>query len=133
MPDPSPRPFAAQLFAIRLSFLLPPLVFGALAWQRYANGGETPHPAPRPVELATLGIWCVATVAVMVLRRRYAAAKTGPERRTNAILGWAAGEIAALAGAAKYYASGDPQRFFFGLFVFAIALLLFPIPRDDAR
>lgn len=128
-PAADPRATIRALLMIRISFVLGVALFGGVTWWMVATGRRHPSPAPRGIEYATLGVWAVATIAVMLLRRRYAAAADAQARARMAVLGWAAGEMAGLAGAVHYFVSGNPQRFAFGMLVFVIALLMFPVPR----
>jgi hypothetical protein len=51
-------------------------------------------------------------------------------RRQISIIAWAVGEGAALLGLVTYYLLGSTQSAAPGLLAFAVALGLFPIPRD---
>jgi hypothetical protein len=115
---------------IRIAMIVGVACFGGLTWYLHATGRRPAQQAPT-LDLATMVLWVAATAALLYLRRLYAAAPTRARRATAAILGWSAGELAALAGIVHYFVTGDPQRFTFGMLVFVIALLLFPIPRGD--
>lgn len=135
MPQPSPdeRPpaSAAMLFIIRLSFLASVALFGAVTWYVHSRQ-EQPFTAPNPaLDWVVIGVWAAAAVGLMVLSRRYRDATRRSERVTLAIIGWAVGEAAGMIGGVHYFITGNPLRYGYGLLIFSVSLLFFPIPQDD--
>ena len=129
--DERPPANAATLFIIRLAFVSAVVMFGAATWfvqsqqtQEFTRPNET-------LDWLVIGVWAVAAVGLMLLSRRYRAAPRGAERRTLAIIGWALGEAAALIGGVHYFLTGNPLRYGYGLLIFCISLMLFPIARDE--
>lgn len=126
-----PRANAAALFIIRIALVFPVLVFGAITYFRFSQGAA---PATGPDETLTwivLGAWVAITAGILVLSRRSRDTASRDQRVTFAVFGWALGEAAAFLGATHYFLTGDPRRYGIGLLIFVIALVMFPIPRDQ--
>jgi hypothetical protein len=122
----------AALLVIRASLFAGVLMFGAVTWYLHSKPTR-PDSTPDPETLAwvVLGAWAVITAGLVVLSTRYRR-PAARERRVNlAIIGWALGEAAALIGGVHYFLTGDPQRYGFGVLIFVIALVMFPIPPLD--
>ena len=120
-----------NLFIIRASFLMAVLVFGGITYYLHSQG-----PPSRDVDLdklrwVVLGIWGAITLTLVVLSTRYRRPAQYAQRASLAICGWALGEAAALVGGVHYFLTGSPGRYGVGVIIFVIALLMFPIPRDD--
>ena len=123
---------AASLFLIRLSLLMGVLLFGGVTWFLRSQADPVPARAPDPtLEWIILGAWIVATAGIIFVSGKYRAAELRARRVTYAIVGWALGEMAAMSGGVHYFITGSPRRFGLGLIIFGMALLLFPIPRDE--
>lgn len=130
MPSNTPAPPRIRPLAmIRIAIIVAVVTFGAATWWLHASGRRPSAMAPN-VNLVTLVIWALATVSLLFLRRRLTPVRNPRDRNNITILGWAAGETAAFAGIVHYFVTGDPQRFLFGMIVFVVALLAFPLPRD---
>ena len=122
---------ASTLFLIRASFLMSVMLFGGITYYLRRSGSAPPMRGDDAVDWIPLGIWALVAAGLMFFSGRYRAAQGQDERVSLAIVGWALGEMAGLAGAAHYFLTGEPRRFGVGLVIFVMALLLFPIPRDD--
>ncbi|HEX8690942.1 MAG TPA: hypothetical protein VF746_00770 [Longimicrobium sp.] len=134
MPEPTaderPTANAATLFIIRLSLLAGVAMFGAVTWFLYSRGRQPSAPDP-VLDWVVIGVWAAVAVGLMLMSRRYRAAPRRTDRVTLAIIGWAFGEAAAMFGGVHYFITGNPLRYGYGLLIFCIALMLFPIPRDE--
>jgi hypothetical protein len=125
------RATPASMFIIRISLVFGVVMFGGLTWYLHSQRTE---PFPTDNETVTwvvLGAWTVITIGIVYLSGRYRAAASRDQRITLAIIGWALGEAAALLGGVHYFVTGSPQRYGYGFLIFVIALVLFPIPRDE--
>jgi hypothetical protein len=134
MPQPTfderPQTSAATLFIIRLSLVAGVAMFGAATWFLYSRGRQPAGP-DATLDWLVIGVWAVAAVGLMLLSRRYRAAPRRTDRVSLAIIGWALGEMAAMFGGVHYFLTGSALRYGYGLLIFCISLMLFPIPRDE--
>jgi hypothetical protein len=135
MPQPTsderPPASSAVLFIIRLAFLASVALFGAVTWYVHSQQDQ-PFTAPnQALDWMVIGVWVAVAVALMVLSRRYRDAPRRSDRVTLAIIGWALGEAAGMIGGVHYFLTGNPLRYGYGLLIFAVSLLFFPIPADD--
>ena len=123
----SPVPLAI----IRIAYLVGPLLFGVSTWFLHRQGAWTPDILPRALGfLPAIGI-VVAIVGIMVVRM-FRASATDPVRRASlAIVGWALGEMSALAGGVYYWLAGDARWFVTGVLLLLLSFLLLPL--DDAN
>lgn len=129
--DERPPANAATLFIIRLAFVSTVVLFGAVTWFVHSQQAR-PFTAPnQTLDWLVIGVWAAAAVGLMLLSRRYRAAPRRADRVALAIIGWALGEAAAMFGGVHYFMTGDPLRYGYGLLIFCISLMLFPIPRDE--
>ncbi len=123
----------ATLGLIRLAMLGGMLAFGAVAWYLTHQPGWRPSlPTGRDgFFYASLGIWAVVTVVLLLLRARVRS-EADPRRRTPLMLvGWALGEMPAIWGGIYYLLTGDPQRYVTGLLFLVMAFLLLPVRARD--
>ena len=119
-----------QLFVIRLGYVVGTVTFACVAWFRHKNG-PVPLPDGNIDVLKTMALVVPAAggagiVGLKIVSRNWDLAK----RRQFSIIAWAMGESAALMGLVTYYLLGTTQSAAPGLLAFAVALGLFPIPRD---
>ncbi|HYJ80328.1 MAG TPA: hypothetical protein VEW03_12025 [Longimicrobiaceae bacterium] len=126
-----PPPDAAVLFIIRAALVLGVLTFAAVTWYIHSSAPRPAYPAEPTLSWAVLGAWALVTAALLFIGGRYRHTEARVERVRLAIVGWALGEMAALLGGVHYFLTGDPLRFGFGLLIFCIALVMFPIPRNQ--
>lgn len=135
MPQPASdqrRPTTAVvLFIIRLALVTTVVMFGAVTWYVHSQQDQ-PFTAPNEtLDWVVIGVWAAVAVGLMLLSRRYRAVPRRADRISLAIVGWALGEAAAMLGGVHYFLTGDALRYGYGLLIFAISLMLFPIPRDE--
>jgi hypothetical protein len=121
---------AKQLFVIRLGYVVGTVTFACVAWFRHKDGVVPPPDGNIDVlKTMSLAVPAAAGAAIVGLK----VASRGWEltrRRQLSIIAWAMGEGAALMGLVTYYLLGTTQSAAPGLLAFAVALALFPIPRD---
>jgi FtsH-binding integral membrane protein len=120
-----------NLFIIRASFLTAVLIFGAITYYIHSQSPPTSTVDPQTLTWIVLGLWGVITASLVVLSRRVRQPAPYARRATLSIVGWALGEMAALLGGLHYFLTGSPDRYGVGLLIFVIALVMFPIPRDE--
>lgn len=122
------------LALIRIALLAGVLLFGGVCWLVHRAG---PRPFPDPSTLgalrtAGLAVWTLAIVGVIFARllldsrARRRAAGAAADAAPLRILGWAAGQAAALYGGVVWLLTGDPQWYAFGLVMMLGALVLVP-------
>lgn len=138
MPTGSQRQPAAPpgtLFLIRLSLMTAVLLFGGITWYLHSSGSaeRLAGPEAETVGWVVITVWAAAAAGIIFMGGRYRAAPNRAKRVTIAIVGWAMGEAAAFAGGIHYFLTGDPSRYGMGVVIFALALLLFPIPPAEPR
>jgi len=120
-----------NLFVIRASLLTGVLIFGGITYYIHSQAPPTWDGNVQTLTWAVLGIWGAITATLVVVGRMYRKADARDQRASLAIAGWALGEAAALMGGIHYFLTGSPQRYGYGLIIFVIALVMFPIPRDE--
>ena len=131
VPSGTPNPKVVTLGIIRISFLAGVLAFGAVAW--FVNSRRAEPPAitgDHPMAMAMPFVLAAALIAIIALRVAAGRAASDEQRSTMLLVGWAVGEMSALAGGAFYLLSGDPKWYVGGLFVFLLGLVLLPLRRD---
>ena len=121
----------ANLFIIRASLLTGVLIFGGITYYIHSQSPPPSTVDPASIRWPVLGAWGMITAALLLLGMRYRRPAPHSQRVTMAVVGWALGEAAALAGGVDYFLTGIPDRYGFGLLIFVIALVMFPIPRDE--
>jgi len=124
-------PTPTNLFLIRASFLTAVLVFGAVTYYVHSGAPPTFTTDRQTITWIVLGAWGVITASLIVTGRLYKNADTRARRASLAIIGWGLGEMAALLGGVHYFLTGSPQRYGYGLIIFVISLVMFPIPQDE--
>ena len=119
----------ATLAVVRLAILGGVLAFGGVVAYLTRRPDWRPSPGADGglFSYAGLGVWIVATVGLLLLRRAWQR-ETDPARRTPLmIVGWALGEVPAIWGGIVFLLTGDPQRFFTGVLFLVMAFLLLPL------
>ena len=122
MPPENPRPVPLQL--IRLFMMIGVLLFGAVVMFVHRQPTWRPGvlPAVAVYGLVAYGILAVSIAAVL---RGRVSRELDPQRRGPLlIMGWAAGEGAALIGVIIFYITGQAQWYGFGLLAMVSALAM---------
>lgn len=122
---------ARSLFVVRIAIVSAVVLFTAMTWYVRSRAPQGTDPsAAAEFAWPILGIQALTALGVVALS--WAGRRTAERARlTNvAIMGWAVGEMAAIAGIVFWFVTGSTERLGFGLLVFAAALLLFRIPPD---
>jgi hypothetical protein len=119
-----------QLFVIRLGYVVGTVTFACVAWFRHKDG-VVPPPDGNIAVLQTMALAVPAAGGAAIVGLKIASRNWDLARRRQiSIIAWAVGEGAALLGLVTYYLLGSTQSAAPGLLAFAVALGLFPIPRD---
>jgi len=125
-------PARRQLAVIRAALLGGVLLFGVVAWLAIRRRGGGPVPG---VDVDAFGVFrtivpvlCVAALGVAVAVR-FAIARATDAGRRNALrmIGWAAGEMAALAGGVHFFQVGDPKLYVLGLTAMLATFIVVPL------
>ena len=126
-----PGNVTAHLAVVRAAMLAGVLLFGAVSWwtRRTAMSPRTVDPEFAEV-LATLPLagGIVALIAVVLLRRALSAAPDPANQGSLRVIGWATGEMAAMAGAVGYFLSGNVTSYLIGLAVLVFTFIAMPLP-----
>ncbi len=127
---PQPLPPAAGSLAIaRLVILAGVLVVGLVAWLRHRDGGVPADPAlAGRLTWAVGAAWLLGVGGVLALRLAWSRAADAGHRRRLTVVGWAVGEIPALAGGLHYWLTGDSRPFSAGLLFLLLCFFLFSSP-----
>ena len=123
----------ATLAVVRMAILGGVLAFGGVVLYLTRQPDWRPAPGAQGelFSYAGLGVWIVATVGLLLLRRRWQR-ETDPARRTPLmIVGWALGEVPAVWGGIVFLLTGNPQRYVTGLLFLVMAFLLLPVRARD--
>ncbi len=128
---PQSGPTSTSLFVIRASFLTGVLIFGGITYYIHSQSAPAFATDHETLTWIVLGAWGVITAALVVLSRQVRRPAAYAQRATLSIVGWALGEMAALLGGVHYFLTGNPDRYGLGLLIFVIALVMFPIPREE--
>ena len=128
--QPGPRP-AASLALIRIAMLVGVLTFGAVIWFLHRQSAAPPAASEGAQRLAgALGYVMIAVVvAIIAIRVAMARARDAERARSLNVIGWAAGELAALAGGVHYFLTNDPQWYGTGVLVLVASYVVLPIRR----
>jgi hypothetical protein len=118
------------LFVIRTAMVSGVIVLAVGPFVMRQRGLIASPPAETQGLMRTMALVAagIAVAIVLALRARLGDADPG-KARSLTIVGWAAGEFAAMAGLACYLLTGAQAAAAPGLLVFALAMVLFPVPR----
>jgi hypothetical protein len=118
---------------IRLAITAGVVIFAAVTVFLLGTGSVEPTPQLRgSMNLAVLGVCLACATAIQLLRSRRDASPTRARRVTLSIVGWGAGEAAALFSTAATLLTGTLPSLLAGATVMAFALASFPVPPDEA-
>ena len=121
----------AQLAVVRLAMLAGVLLFGAVSWWSHRSAASPRTVDPQFAEvLATLPVagGIVALIAVVLLRRALAGERDAVRHGSLRLIGWATGEMAAMAGAVGYFLSGNVTSYLIGVAVLVFTFVALPLP-----
>lgn len=128
--DPLDSRQRARLGIIRVAMLAGVIMFGLVTWF-LRRGGPSPVSVDGSVlDTVTYGAMIAGIAGIVVMRRVVAAAADAARYANTAVIGWAFGELAALAGAVHYFITGDPTRYVIGLMVMLVSFVLIPLRRS---
>jgi hypothetical protein len=127
----SPAELMKVRMLIRASLLGGVVMFGAVVYFQHHQGPFTP--APNPQELIYVPVIAIALAlgGMFAVRPIWSRATGDAQRFSLALMGWAMGEGAALAGAVYYFLTDDPKFYIAGIFVLLASFMLFPIKRPE--
>ncbi len=121
---------ARPLFVIRAAMVSGVIVLAVTTAVMRQRGVITAQPAATQAMLRTMALIGsgLAAAVVIGLRTRLGEASRSA-RSALTIFGWAAGEFGAMAGLACYLLTGAEDAAALGMIVFALAMVVFPLPR----
>ena len=129
--DPRGRPHqgasSTQLRLIRISLLLPVVVFGAVVSVMVQRDPPRAPELARPLLMVNLAYLVGAMVGILYFQRRHAAERDRQRRTTFNVVAWALGESTALFGAVHYLLVGSPLPYLVGLCTLIAAFVLVPV------
>ncbi len=127
----SPAQVLRVRMLIRASLLGGVVMFGAVTVFLHRQGDWAP--APNPQELIYVPVIAIALAlgGMSVVRPIWSRATNEAQRFSFALMGWAMGEGAALAGGVYYFLTDDAKFYLAGIFVLLASFMLFPIKRPD--
>jgi hypothetical protein len=127
---PSPSPEQVKITGmIRMSFVMGVLLLGAVTYFIHRQGNYTPPGDSQPFRMLVGAAMLVGAGIIGFGRMRLGKANTLPDLQTSQLIGWAGGEMAALAGGVHYLLTGDPTAYIVGLFVLVGSLIVIPLRR----
>lgn len=118
---------------IRIQLLVGALTLGAVAWYLHRDPAWQPSPSAGSIRFVAVIAGVAAAVGVLAVRAAIRRGSDPSRIATLSIVGWALGELAALAGGVHFFASGEPSRYVIGLLLLLTSLLLLPMPGGHAR
>lgn len=128
-PDPLSSPQRARLGIVRVAMLAGVIMFGVVTWFLRRSGPAPGGIEAGPLDTITYGAMIAGIAGIVVMRRVVAAATDAARYANMAVIGWAFGELAALAGAVHYFMTGDPTRYVIGVMVMLLSFVLIPLRR----
>ena len=131
-PGPGPE---ASLALIRIAMLVGVLTFGGVIWYLHRQPAYAPAPPTEGLQRLTraLDYVMIGVVAALVaLRVATGRTRDAARARSLTIIGWAAGELAALAGGVHYFLTNDPRWYGIGVLVLIASYVVLPIRRRSA-
>lgn len=135
MTNPSANPPNPETVAklIRFAMFMGPTLFGAVAFFLHRQPGYVPVEGWKGLQLMIGGAMLAGLAIVFVARTLLGRATTTQEATTRQLIGWAAGEFAALAGGAYYFLTDDPRLYVVGMIILLASFILVPLRRDFTR
>jgi hypothetical protein len=118
---------------IRGSMFVGPMLLGAVTYFLHRQPGYVPVEGWKGLQLMIGGAMLAGLAIVFVARTLLARAVTAQEAMTRQLIGWAAGEFAALAGGVYYFLTDDPRLFIVGMIILLASFILVPLRRDATR
>lgn len=127
--DPLDSRQRARLGIIRVSMLAGVIMFGLVTWFLRRSGPSPVSIDGSLLDMVTYGAMIAGIAGIVVMRRVVANAADAARYANIAVIGWAFGELAALAGAVHYFITGDPTRYVIGVMVMLVSFVLIPLRR----
>ena len=116
-----------QLRLIRISLLLPVVVFGAIVSVMVQRDPPRAPEMAQPLLMVNIVYLIGAMAGILYFQRRHAAEPVRQRRVTFNVVAWALGESTALFGAVHYLLVGSPIPYVVGLGMLIAAFVLVPI------
>ena len=114
---------------IRMSFVIGVLLLGAVTYFIHRQPGYVAPGDNPPLRLALGAMMLVAAGIIFFARMKLGTVTTLGELQTFSLIGWAGGEMAALAGGVYYLMTDNPSLYVVGLFVMIASLIIIPLRR----
>jgi hypothetical protein len=128
-PVDATRNQARVLGIIRIAILVGVLAFGAAIWflQSRAGWHASLSPHDRGLRLMLRIAWLIGVLGVLACFFVASSPKLAWRVPMLPVIGWALGELPALAGAVHYLQTGDRQWYTWGVGALLITYFIFPI------
>ena len=114
---------------IRIALLAGVLSFGAITWFLHRQPNYVAPGDNEQLRMALGAAMLLATAVVAFARYKLGTVHTEQELGAFRLIGWTAGESAALAGAVYYFLTDNPTLYIIGLFVLLAAFIVIPLRR----
>ena len=125
--DPGQGPSAVTLRLIRISLLLPVVLFGAVVAFLVQRDGPGAPEAGQVLQYVNIAYLVAAAAGVLYFQRRHAAERDPSRRATLNVIAWALGESTALFGAVHYLLVGSAIPYLVGLAMLVASFVLVPV------
>ena len=130
MSHPStPSSPSATLGIIRISMLVGVLIFGMVTYFLHLRPEYTAPGDNQQMRMALGVVMLLATFGILFARWKLGTIREEAQLGTFQIMGWAAGEAAALAGGVYYMLTDNPNLYIIGLFVLLASFIVIPLRR----
>src|SRR6516225_6240624 len=123
---PDSRSPQVNFALIQVALILGPLMFAGVAWYMHSQQRIPPCGLPDAIQYALPVVYIVALSAILFVKRLRAPMTQTQQFQTVTLIGWAAGEGAALMGILYYWCTENTMWAAAGIVVMLLGAVLLP-------